>query len=320
MKKYFFILTFFCIFIAGYGFSEEIEIDSEIISIDLDSEFFIIDSGEDKFVEIGDGVVIHRDGEKIGEGYVVEVRPTVSAVEILDILEDETVEEGDGTLIVKDIAASKDKSQKKSQPPAKRSKWASLIGKSEETNITTTPTAQEKSLAVKPKKSQWATLLGADNSGTQQGQVTSLTSVSRGTLPAAQSRLIQPQLSEKGESVFININRDPKIVFSYARLVLRENGYTIESSSRTSGLIIASKPIELSLIKELWSDIKSEIGHNVVFSIEIKQNNASSTLTAMSFKEHTQKNKYLKRGIAKNSKYYNELVSVISIIKERSEL
>ena len=75
----------------------------------------------------------------------------------------------------------------------------------------------------------------------------------------------------------------------------------------------------MSIIKELWADAISAIDHNFVISLDIKGKGNSSTLKAFAFREHSQKQKYIKRPVEAGSSYYNELVEVISKIKKRSE-
>ena len=69
---------------SGVAFCQnEREIDSQVISVNPDKEYIIIKAGEVDGVQIGDGLVVHRDGEKLAEAQIVEVRPEVSAAEIL---------------------------------------------------------------------------------------------------------------------------------------------------------------------------------------------------------------------------------------------
>ena len=117
----------------------------------------------------------------------------------------------------------------------------------------------------------------------------------------------------------INIDSKPEIVFSYAGVVLRENGYSVASSNRITGTLVATKPIELSLLKELWADSMAAIDHKVMAYFEIKPNSGSTKLKVAPYKEHTQKNKYIKRAVPPGSKYHKELANIAYIIKKRSE-
>jgi hypothetical protein len=102
-------------------------------------------------------------------------------------------------------------------------------------------------------------------------------------------------------------------------MVLRENGYSVIFSSRITGSILATKPIELSLVKELWADATAKIEHKLVVSLEIKNDEGAGELNAAGFKEHTQKGKQVKFPITRGSKYYEDLVQLTSKIKERAE-
>ncbi len=252
MRKSLSILFFLLLSCAVCAFSEEIEIDSKVMNVDPEYGFFIISSGESAGIEIGDGLVVHRGGEKVAEAYIIEVRPDVSAAEIIDIEEDETIQEGDRTLIVKKTDAP--------QRTAKRH--------------------------VKTAKS---------------------------IKPAGRATI------EKADVAATRIDADPDTVFSYTRLVLKENGYSITSSSRATGTMLATKPIALSLLWELWADTTAAIDHNLVVSLDIKGEGDYSTLMVSSFREHSQKGKHVKSAVTRYSKYYNELLELVSAIKERSE-
>lgn len=252
MKKIFFVLTFFCLTYNTSAFCEEIEISSEVISVGTDAEFFIIGSGEDAGIEIGDGFIVHRDGDRIAGAQIIEVRPTVSAAEILEIKDGKKIMEGDKVFFVKQI---------RTEPLVPHMVTSS------------------------PKRDY----------------------------------VSAPSIVEEAELVSIKIYKDPKAVFTYSSLVLRENGYSVISSDRATGTILATKPITLSIIKELLADATAAIDHKVALSLEIKGEGDSSTLTASTFKEHSQKEKHIKRAVRRNSKYYNEAALLLSKIKERSE-
>ena len=217
------------------------QIDSEVISVDPDLEFFIIIGGEDKAVEIGDGLIVYKDGKKIARAHIIEVASNVSAAELLDVEGNKEIREGDSVSIVKKI---------KTRDPAP------------------------------------------------------------GTRPA---------IVEKADLVNIKINREPDAVLAYAGLVLREEGYSIISSNRATGTLLATRPIALSLIKELWADTFAAIDHNLMVTLEINAEGDSSILTASSFREHSQKGKHIKGTVVKGSGYYNKLVDLVSKIKKRSE-
>lgn len=284
MKKIFPIVVFFCLLSAGFVFSEEIEINSEVVHSVPGSEFFIIGAGEDMGVEIGDGLIVHRDGEKIAEAYIIEVRQNVSAAEILNIEHGEGVEEGDNILIVKvieEVSVSEGMARiPEKRPPTPKSKWATILG------------------------------------GRSDAPVITETKIAPDIEPAYTARA---SVAEIGDIISIMIDRDSKSVFTYAATVLRENGYSITSSSRTTGTLLATRHIALSLMKELWADAVAAIDHKLVVSFDIKSEGDSSRLMVAAFKEHSQKGKQIKRAVSKNSKYYNEIVSIISKIKERSE-
>jgi len=240
MRKIFIILLFIWAGFAFSAFAEEVEIESEIISVDPQLDFFIIKGGANDGIEIGDAFLIHRYSEKIAEAYIIEARPTVSAAEILSVEEGKEIDVGDSILLVKQTG--------------------------------------------------------------EEG-----------------AYLASPEIFEEGDIITTGIDNTPETVFSYSRLVLQENGYLITSSNRAAGLMLAKKPIALSLLKELWADAIAAIDHNLVLSIEIKGEGDSTTLMLSSFKEHSQKERYIKRAVAKDSKYYQELLGLVSEVKKRSE-
>jgi len=272
MRKSLSILFFLFLSCAVCAFSEEIEINSKVINVDPEFEFFIISSGEAAGIEIGDGLIVHRGGEKVAEACIIEVRPDVSAAEIIDTEEDDAVQEGDSTLIVKKT--------KPSFAAGKKSKWATLggPGPAASTGLTIEATAEDE-----------------------------------------YSYIDMPSFTEKGDVASIRIDADPATVFAYIRLVLKENGYSITSSSRATGTMLATKPIELSLLKELLADAFAAIDHNLVVSLDVKGEGSYSKLMVSSFKEHSQKGKHVKNAVTRYSKYYNELLELASMIKERSE-
>lgn len=268
MMKNTLILYFFCVLFSGIAFSQEnIEIDSQVISVNPEKEYIIIGTGENEGVEIGDGLIVHRDGEKLAEAQIIEVRADIAAAEILS--SEKEIKEGDNVLIVKKAAEE---------------------------------------YASETKKSKWTTLLG---SGTQPGSM------------AQSVETLKPDdvyVTQENSAVRIDIDTDSNTVFSYALMVLRENGYSVTLSNRASGIILATKPIVLSLVRELWADATAAIEHKLTMSLEIKDDNGTSELSVTGFKEHAQKGKQVKFPIARESSYYNnDLVGLASKIKERAE-
>lgn len=268
MIKNILALCFFCAFFTGIAICEEnIEIDSQIMSVNPDNEYIIIKAGENEGVEIGDGLIVHRDGEKLAEAQIVEVRSNIAAAEILTI--EKEIKEGDEVLIVK-------------------------------------KTEEEGPVHKETKKSKWTTLMG---SGAQPGSTTSIESAGPGYLTR-----------QEGSAVKADIGTDSNAVFSYAMIILREKGYSVILSDRITGTILATTPIELSLIKELWADAAAAIEHKLVISLEIKDNDGAAELSVTGFREHIQKGKQIKVPIIKESKYYSSnLMELASKIKERAE-
>lgn len=255
MKKIILVLFFMCSFFSVPALCDEVEINSEVIVINPEHEFLVISAGEDKGVELGDGLIVHRDGEKIAEAYIIGVKPDVAAAEILNIEKDSQILEGDSALIVKEMKVVREKTPKELP----------------------------------------------------------------GTKTATAPRLPAPEFTKQGDTINIEIDNGPAAVFSYAVLLLKENGYSIVSTNRATGTILASKPLNLSLLKELFADAIAAIDHKVVVSMEIKGKGGTSVLTGFSFMEHSQKSKYIKRPVTDNSKYYNDMADLFSKIKQRSE-
>lgn len=292
MIKTFIVLLFFCAFFAAPCFSQEdtIEIDSQVMSVNPDKEYIIIKAGTNQGIEIGDGLIVHRGAEKLAEAQVIEVRPDVSAAEILNVEKEQVkelveqviekkkeIKEGDDILIVK---KAKDLYGQAYREPAKKSRWTTLIG-----------------------------------SGGEVESAVSVETIMPGIELLAPGRVY---VTREGSVVRASIDSDFNTVFSYALLVLRENGYSVLFSNRASGLISASRPIELSLMKELWADAFAEIEHKIVVSIEMKDRSGSTELNLSSFKEHTQKEKQVKFPVVRDSKYYNDLIELASKIKSRT--
>lgn len=276
------VLYFFCAFLSGAALcQDEIEIDSQVMSVNPDNEYIIIKAGEDKGVEIGDGLIVHRNGEKLAEAQIIEVRPDVSAAEILN--EEKEIKEGDNILIVKKVKES----------PVRRKEY----GRQE------------------PRKSKWTTLLGSSAPMKSLAPIETPTSGSVATLESSRQGLIS--VTQEASIVRADMDSDPSTVFSYALMVLREDGYSVISSSRAAGIILATRPVELTLMKELWADATAAIEHKLVLSLEIRGNAGSTELDVSAFKEHLQKDKQIKFPVARESGYYKTLVELASKIKGR---
>lgn len=288
MMKNILVLYFFCAFLSGIALcQEDIEIDSQVISINSDKEYIIIKAGENEGIEIGDGLIIHRDAEKLAEAQVVEVRANVAAAEILNI--EKEIKEGDSILIVK-----------------KAKKY---------------PIKKEKSAYRELKKSKWTTLLGSGAAVKSAVPVEDVTLSSMTRIKSSDEDLNPEkiQVTQGSSVVRADIDAGVDTVFSYSLMVLRENDYSVIFSSRTTGAILATMPIRLALIKELWADATASIEHKLVVSLEMKNSGGAAELNIASFKEHTQKGKQIKFPVTRESAYYNLLVELASKIKERAE-
>jgi len=292
MMKIILVLCFFCAFFIAPAYSEDtIEINSQVMSINPDKEYIIIKAGANQGVEIGDGLIVHRDNNKIAEAQVIEVRSDVSAAEILNVEKEDVkeIQEGDNILIIKKIRTNEAKKEK---------------------------------IYREQKKSKWATLIGS--SGGEVRSAVPVETVVTGS--GASVETLEPgriQVTQEGSVVRADIDTNLDMVFSYALIVLRENGYSIISSNRMIGVILATKPIMLSLMKELWADSTASIEHKLVVSLEMKNNEGATELNVSSFKEHIQKGKQIKFSITRtsprDSQYYSALVELASKIKERAE-
>ena len=265
MKKFLLILLLILIFRVSYSFSEEIEIGSEVMSVNPEQEFFIIKAGANKGIRLGYGLIVHRGLVKIAEAYIIEVRENVSAAEVLSISQEGEIQEGDKIIIYRE---------------------------------------EPKKIYRKEATGEWARL-GPKNERVTAGEMSGSTT--------------QAMVYREGVSVKVTIDRDPETVFSYASLILREDGYLITSSNRGIGVLSAYRPISLSLISELWADATAKIDHRLTLSANITGDKNSTNLTMSAFKEHAQKEKHIKIPIAKHSKYYNNLANMVAKIKERSE-
>ncbi|MFH1854232.1 MAG: hypothetical protein ABH815_02860 [Candidatus Omnitrophota bacterium] len=277
MRKILCIFLFFLLACQISVFSGETEINSSVFSVAPDQDFFIIGSGEKDGIEMGDVLIVYRDGEKIAEAYIIEVRGAVAAAEILNVENNQKIQENDDIIVVKNPEVSSKREKTLSKRP--NSRWTNLLG------------ARDPGPAVK---------------GFPQKEI-------KGVSRVSSEGIVQ------GNIITMDIQSTKNSVFSYAATVLRENGFSIVFSNRRDGLMIANKPIELSLLRELWADAKAAIGHNLVVSLDIKDNGNSSVLAASLFKEHFQKGKYVKQAVSEGSKYYTDAIDVVSKIKERSE-
>ncbi len=291
MRKIIF-LTF--AFLAGISLAvysqETLEIDSEVLAVKPEAGFFIIRAGNENGVELGDGLVVHRQGEKVAQGYIIEVRPDISAAEILNVEPNEEILEGDSILIVKQTGKPEPRKQPEQsagnkEPQRPKSKWTTILGPESEV----TPAISERP------------------------DIELVTSTDR------PQYVPEVSIIEKGDVVAAVIDRDHKEVYGYARIVLIEEGFNIVSSNRGIGVLLATKPISLSVGKELWSDAKASIGHKVVLSLNIKSAGKGSEVRASAFTQHFQKNKHIKHAVTSSSRHYGELTEVVSKIKRRAE-
>jgi hypothetical protein len=296
MRKVVIIACLFSVFFASSLLCEdEVEINSQVMSVDPEKEYIIIKAGKEQGIEIGDGLIVHRDAEKIAEAQIIQVRPEVSAAAILGIEKEKEIREGDSIIIVKTVKAVR--AAKKPTPIAKK------------------PAPVKKIVAV--KKHKWAPILGkkseAQNIEPAETVSSSATYETTSTMPE------KIQVRQEGEIVKIDIDTDANTAFSYALIVLRENGYSVILTNRATGLIQAVKPIEISLLGELWADAFAAIGHKLVASLEFKDRGGFTELSISSFKEHSQKGKYIQLPTTRDSKYYNELIGLAQKIKTRTE-
>ena len=302
MMKIILVLCFFCAFFIAPAYSEDtIEIDSQVMSINPDKEYIIIKAGANQGIEIGDGLIVHRDNDKIAEAQVIEVRADVSAAEILNVEKEEVKE-----LVEQVIQKQKEIKEGDSILIVKKSKKH------------TTASGEKK--YQEQKKSKWTTLIGSGAGVESAAPVETIGSRGIETIRSGSVHITQ-----EGSIVRADIEADLNTVFSYALMVLRENGYSVLLSSRASGLITATTPIELSIMSELWADAHARIEHKLVVSLELKDKTGSTELSISAFKEHTQKGKQIKFPItkdsiysnSKDSKYYNNMVELASKIKDR---
>jgi hypothetical protein len=278
MKNFPLLLLFFILVLPSLLFSGEIEINSTVMSVNEARDFFIIKAGEAAGVEIGDGLIVHRMGEKVAEAYIIEVRPAVSAAEILNVEDGGEIREGDEILIVKIMEG----------------------------------TSKDSPAAEKITRSKWTNVLGMESSAPE-------VSARKDVFLEPQSARVIPENIVEGDRIRLDIDNDKNSVFSYADIILRENGFSVMSSSRADGLLLAKRPIELSMFRELMADARAAIGHNLVISLDIKERGSLSVLTATIFREHFQKNRYVKQPVNTGSGDYSDVINLLSKIKERSE-
>jgi len=317
MIKNIFILWLFCAILSGVGFCQnEIEIDSQVVSVNPDNEYIIIKAGENDGVEIGDGLIVHRNAEKLAEAQIVEVRPGVAAAVILNVEKeqkkefiekivekDKEIKEGDSILIVKESkgyssGAAEGESAEGKYREQKKSKWTTILG-SKATAGSAVPVET------------------VDSNYPSSGSVENVRAPNDALNPE------KVQVMQESSVVRANIETDAGTVFSYSLMILREGGYSIIFSNRVTGNILATMPIELTLMKELWADATASIEHKLVVSLEMEYGFGATKLEVSSFKEHTQKGKQIKLPVTRidprDSKYYNALVELASKIKGRSE-
>lgn len=114
--------------------AEELEINSEVYSISSESDCFIIKAGSEQGIEIGDGLIVHREGKKIAEAIIIEVHPVVSAAEILNLVSGQELEVGDNIILVKRIEENPKEDeiaqteQAEEEPVTRKSKWTTILG------------------------------------------------------------------------------------------------------------------------------------------------------------------------------------------------
>jgi|GEM_PF-1038713 len=349
MIKNIIVAFIFCAFLHGVAFCQEddgtIEIDSQVMSINPDREYIIIKAGENQGVEIGDGLIVHRDADKLAEAQIVEVRGDVAAAEILKIEKeqvkqlvenivekDRDIKEGDSILIVKKTSRPfgyKAVKREIVSQGQKKSKWTTILG-----DKAAAP-AKAVSPGYKPaereidyqgqKKSKWTTILG-DKARVESAVPVETISTGYAGPGSDNIETLSPDklnIVQGSSIVRANVTAPAGDVYSYALMVLRENGYSVIISNRVTGNILATTPIELSIMKELWADAGAKIGHRLVVSLEIKDNAGTTELNVYSFKEHTQKDKQVKLPVTRtdprDTKYYSALVELASRIKKRAE-
>jgi len=311
MIKNIFILWFFCAILSGVGFCQnEIEIDSQVVSVNPDNEYIIIKAGENDGVEIGDGLIVHRNAEKLAEAQIVEVRPSVAAAVILNVEKEQKKE-----FIEKIVEKDKEIKEGDSILIVKESKEYSAGAGAEGRNIEGEYREQ--------KKSKWTTLLGSKATAGSAVPVETVNSNYPAKTPSEALNPEKIQVMQESSVVRASIGTDISAVFSYALMVLREDGYSVIFSNRVTGNILATMPIDLTLMKELWADATASIEHKLVVSLEMKYKSGATELKVSSFKEHTQKGKQIKLPVTRidprDSKYYSALVELASKIKGRSE-
>jgi len=294
MKKILFIISFILLVCAFYAFSEEARLTSEVVNVNLEHELFIIASGDDIGIEMDDGVIVHRNKKKIAEGYIIGVKEKIAAAEILKIEKDKEIQPGDKVTILKKAEKVKTAEKKIKEPAPKAAKTK----------------------APKKPRSKW-TLLGRKPISPEK--TTPSTKIISKWGAKYPSEAYVSGITGQANDIKTMIGKDPRTVFSYASLVLRENGYSITSSNRAVGILLATKPLGLSLMNELWADAMASIDHRFVASFDIKPDGNYSSLKVSFFKEHSQKGRQIKRPVMTGSKYYNELSTLVSEIKKRSE-
>jgi len=253
MKNFGLFIIFIIQICVLNAFGEEIEIKAKVLTVNNDQGYFVFSAGSSQGVDIGDGLIVHRDNTKIAEAYVIEVRPEISAAEVLNIEGSYEIYEGDDVLLIK-------------------TKRPTVL--TERKNLSY-------EISVSPE-----------------------------------------EIKKESDIVSTEIGRPVKEVFFYTIQLLQENGYNIISSNNATYSILAAKPIDLTILKELWADMLAAIDHNMVISIDIKGEGNASKISATAYKEHSQKNRYVKQAITKdgkNAKYYTELVDIVYKIKKRCE-
>ena len=98
-----YIALLFCPYSTINAQAEEdyIKFHSEVIAIAPHQEYVIINGGENKEIEIGDSVIVHRNKREIAKARIVELSTELSMAEILSIENGGKIRESDSIIIVK---------------------------------------------------------------------------------------------------------------------------------------------------------------------------------------------------------------------------
>ncbi|MBU0478726.1 hypothetical protein KKC91_09190, partial [bacterium] len=86
-----------------------IKFHSEVIAIAPHQEYIIINGGQNKEIEIGDSVIVHRNEKEIAKARIVELSTELSMAEILSMENGGKIRESDSILILKKKKTSTEK-------------------------------------------------------------------------------------------------------------------------------------------------------------------------------------------------------------------